>query len=155
LSTKSTILYRWFFRADYLAFKRAKVVKAITGRIPVRFVGCGHAGCNHLPGHIFVIRPFFFLFFTFQTYRLMVIDGQQPAVLSVKGLSAAPAAVGTGKLFFPIFFHFSPRDFCRRIEVNTVITDDQQPETIIAGKNFVVACLDYANRVYIQVLRLF
>jgi hypothetical protein len=81
-------------------------MKAITGRISVRLVGFLHTGGNHLSGHVLIIRPLFFLFFARHTYRLMVIDGQQPAVLFVKGVSAAPAALGTGKLFFPIFFHF-------------------------------------------------
>jgi hypothetical protein len=85
------------------------VVKAITGRIAIWFVGCLHAGCNHMPGHIFVIRPFFFLIFTTHTYRLMIIDGQKPAVLTQQWFPAAPATLGTGKLFFPVFFHFRPR----------------------------------------------
>jgi hypothetical protein len=57
------------------AFKRAKVVEAVTGRITVRFVGGLHAGCDHLFGHVLVIKPFFFLFFASHAYRLMVIDG--------------------------------------------------------------------------------
>jgi len=61
--------------ASSLALKRAKVVKAITGRIPIRFVGCLHAGCDHLFGHVLEIKPFFFLSFAFHAYRLMVIDG--------------------------------------------------------------------------------
>jgi hypothetical protein len=61
--------------ASRFTFKWAKVVEAITGRIPIRFVGCLHAGCDHLFGHVLVIRPFFFLFFASHAYRLMVIDG--------------------------------------------------------------------------------
>jgi len=55
--------------------KRAKVMETVTGRISIRFVGRLHAGCDHLFGHVLVIRLFFFLFFASHAYRLMIIDG--------------------------------------------------------------------------------
>jgi len=43
---------------------------------------------------------------------------------------------------------------CLNIEHNTIFTDDQESLKIIAGKNFVAACLDHFNGVYIKVLYL-
>jgi hypothetical protein len=84
-------------------------VEAVASRISIRFVGCFHANCDHLFGHVLVIRSFFFFFFAIHANRLMIIDGQQPAVLILQRLPASPAIFGTCKLFFPIFLHFSPR----------------------------------------------
>jgi hypothetical protein len=50
-------------------------MKAITGRIAIGFAGFFHAGCEHLPGHVLVIGPFFFLNLAIHAYRLMIIDG--------------------------------------------------------------------------------
>jgi hypothetical protein len=61
--------------ASSLTLKRAKMVETVTGRISIRFVGCLHAGSDHLFGHVLVIRLFFFLLFASHAYRLMIIDG--------------------------------------------------------------------------------
>jgi hypothetical protein len=61
--------------ASSLTLKGAKVVEAVTGGISIRFIGCLHAGCDHLFGHVLVIRLFFFLFFAIHANRLMIIDG--------------------------------------------------------------------------------
>ena len=73
------------------ASKRAKVVKAIAGGIPVRLVGCFHAVCNHLFRHILVIRSFFFFSFTIHANRLMIINRQESAILEVERPITMPA----------------------------------------------------------------
>ena len=66
------------------------MMKTIAGRISVRFVGRGHAAGNHLPGHIFVIRPFFFLSGVWASVAVGLWSGHLSGFLDL-GLSDALA----------------------------------------------------------------
>jgi hypothetical protein len=61
-----------------------------------------------LPGHVLVIRLFFFFFLAGHANRLMVINRQEPPVLVAQRLAASLANHGTGKLLLPILFHVRP-----------------------------------------------
>ena len=47
---------RHTIKSILITFKRAKMMKAIAGRISVRLIGCFHTSRNHLPGHIFIVQ---------------------------------------------------------------------------------------------------
>jgi len=57
-----------------VAFKRAKMVEAIAGRITIGFVCLLHALGHHLSCSVFVISAHFFFIFTIQTDRLVIDD---------------------------------------------------------------------------------
>jgi hypothetical protein len=66
-----------------LAFKRAKVMETIAGRIAIGFAGFRDALGHHLPGGILVVGALFFFFFAIRTNRLVIVDRKDPAVLSL------------------------------------------------------------------------
>ena len=57
------------------ALKRAKVVKTIARGVTIGLARLRHTFRHHLSGGIFVVRIFFFFFFTIEADGLMIDNG--------------------------------------------------------------------------------
>jgi hypothetical protein len=84
------------------------MMKTVSPRIAVEYLGLGHADADGLAGYGPVVIAFFLIRFAAHTNRLVIVHRQNPRGVGLQFGVAAMASQGTRQFFLPLIHAIHP-----------------------------------------------